>query len=166
MNCFTALQDAQGVCTCHKTRLIKGTVVIATLLKEEKTNQNIHMRNSWYRNKLQTFQFSAGAQNSAPNPPPFLSRLFLKFYLPKSKLFRLIQKLHKLHWDPPTINRWDSQEWSNIYSPKSYYTLPNFMHTLCPILDKMLNSLFWSVLNFAKPTVTDSKQGSSMDWFR
>lgn len=45
VNYFIALQDAQGVCTSHKTRLIKGTAVIATLLKREKTNQIIHMRN-------------------------------------------------------------------------------------------------------------------------
>lgn len=29
--------------------------------------------------------------------PPFCSYLFLKFYLPKSKLFSLIQKLYKLY---------------------------------------------------------------------
>lgn len=40
------------------------------------------------------------------------------------------------------------------------------MHTLCPTLEKMLISLFWSVLNSAKPTVTDTEQGLSMDWFR
>lgn len=45
VNYFIALQDAQGVCTSHKTRLIKGTAVIATLLKGEETNQFIHMRN-------------------------------------------------------------------------------------------------------------------------
>lgn len=45
LNYFIALQDSQGVCTSQKTRLIKGTAVIATLLKGGKTNQIIHMRN-------------------------------------------------------------------------------------------------------------------------
>jgi len=46
-NRFIALQDAQGVCTSHKTRLIKDIAIILTILKEEKTNEIIPMENLW-----------------------------------------------------------------------------------------------------------------------